>query len=321
MSNLEHVQAIPLFTAEDSSAFKYFTERHEELDALTGTDLLIAMPQTVKEGDSKDVYSAVGDKRYPGLKLTDLPCLWVETVEDKQSFAVPLPSDEHRIVKLMRHLTQAAKDAKTASEFRKNAGKGYGIVDEKPFYLRVFVTSILLVLVAGVGVYFALPVIHQYDARLFVYGFYVVLGILAAVACFGVLRSSGKLSGEQFGSRWELGGAAAFCAVVVGGGLWYESQRPPGEFGFSVYFHENDNPNAVISADGSLTLYLDERKVVNVNRGYADVQRIPQRYNGKKVGYQLEIKGYSPSDPKSAELELRPYGEPIKIGVIPISRP
>ena len=42
MSDLEYVQAVPLFTAEDSSAFEYFTERREELDALTGPDLVIA---------------------------------------------------------------------------------------------------------------------------------------------------------------------------------------------------------------------------------------------------------------------------------------
>lgn len=316
MSDLQYVQAIPLFTAEDSSAFKYFTERHEELDAMTGTDLVIAMPETVREGDAQDVYSAIGNRRYPGLKMSDLPCLWVETAGDK-SFAVPIPSDESRIVKLMRHLTQAARDAKTASDFRRNARHGYGLVEEKSFYRWVLLLSIATVFAGAVGVYFTLPVMHQYDARLFNYGFYVVLGILAAVACFGVLRSSGKLRGEQFGSSWELGGAAAFCALVIAGGIWYESQHPPGEFGFSIYIYENDNPNAVISTNGSITLFLDERKVVNVNEGYADVQRIPSRYNGRKVGYQLDVKGYVLKDEKSAELELRPHAKPLVIGVVP----
>lgn len=48
VSDLGYVQAIPLFTAEDSGAFKYFRERREELDAMTGPHLVIAMPQTVK---------------------------------------------------------------------------------------------------------------------------------------------------------------------------------------------------------------------------------------------------------------------------------
>ena len=216
----------------------------------------------------------------------------------------------------MRHLTQAARDAKTTSDFRKKARKGYGLVDEKPVYRGILITILLSVFLAAVGVYFALPRLHQYDARLFTYAFYVFLGILAAVACFGVLRSSGKLRGEQFGSQFELGGAAALFALVVGGGMWNESQRQPSEFGFSIYLYENDNPNAVIKSSGELTLLLDERKTVTINQGYADVQRIPQRYNGRRVGYQLNVKGYSLIDPKSAELELRPHEEPLRIRVV-----
>lgn len=315
MSDLEYVQAIPLFTGADSEAFKYFNEHKNEIDALTGSELLIALPDTVKQGDSNDVYSAVGSKRYPGLKLTDLPCLWVEPA-GSEPFGVSIPTQQSEIVKMMRHLTQSVKDSKTAKEFRIRVQQNYLLVGEMSYYLKILAVCIVVAFIASTAYYFGLPVIRQYDAKVLTFGVYVALGLLAAFLCFGILRSTGKVSGSQLGSTFELGGAAALFVVVVGGGIWFEMQQPPGEFGFTIYFHEVGDPNSPAKANGKFTLFLDEPKVVSVADGFADVQRIPVRYSGRSVGYRLDAKGYSLKKGEPASITLPPSVIPLKIPVV-----
>jgi hypothetical protein len=115
------IQVIPLFAKVNTSAWTYFHEHQSEISAITGEHIIVAIPQTVLKGDHRDIYSAAGSKRYAGLKLADLPCLWIEGTGAK--LTIPIPSGEEQINKVLAVLTDAAKSSISWSEFKEKAEK------------------------------------------------------------------------------------------------------------------------------------------------------------------------------------------------------
>lgn len=129
---MSYIQAVPLFTKEDDESFAYFRDHKDELDAMTGDDITLAIPETVLSGDAKDIYSAAGSPRYKGLKRGNLPCLWIEDKET--SFALTLPTKKEEIVKLLRNIADAAKKSNNVKELRNNIRFQHLPIDERPFY-------------------------------------------------------------------------------------------------------------------------------------------------------------------------------------------
>lgn len=80
-----YVQAIPLFLSSSAGVREYFSAHRDEIDAITGTHLVIALPQEVEAGNVSAIVGlfspGTGSKRYPGLLRSDLPCLWIEDGE------------------------------------------------------------------------------------------------------------------------------------------------------------------------------------------------------------------------------------------------
>ncbi|HWY31618.1 MAG TPA: hypothetical protein VNX46_12735 [Candidatus Acidoferrum sp.] len=117
MADYQVIQVIPLCSNVNEEAVSYFRDHKGEIEAITGAHVIVAVPASVTMGDADDVYSASDSKRYQGLKLDQLPCLWVESKEG--SIIVPLPSHKEQINKLLLHITQAAKETATWEEFKK----------------------------------------------------------------------------------------------------------------------------------------------------------------------------------------------------------
>ena len=109
VSAMTYVQAVPLYLRDDRGATEYFANHQDEISAITGRTLTINLPKSVVEGQAREIISAVGSDRYPGLKNSDLPCLWVE--DSNHHFILKLPDNHNAIRDLLRLFTDEIEDA------------------------------------------------------------------------------------------------------------------------------------------------------------------------------------------------------------------
>jgi hypothetical protein len=84
---------------------------------------------------------------------------------------------------------------------------------------------------------------------------YILAGLLVAFATFGILTSTGELSGSPFGIQVRLGGSLVAAVVVAGGGSLYELYVRPATFETRVVFYESTRETQV-DITGSLTLFV-----------------------------------------------------------------
>lgn len=109
-----YFQVIPLYLGDDDALVRYFKEYKAEVDAVTGQSLQVSLPYSVTIGNAANVVSAMDSKRYPGLKLKDLACLWVEGVGEH--FIIRLPNSANEVKQVLRVLSASAKEAKSFRE-------------------------------------------------------------------------------------------------------------------------------------------------------------------------------------------------------------
>lgn len=114
-----YFQAVPLYLKSDQAAFAYFRDHRDEIDAVTGTALVVALPDEIETGKLSVVAGLFGtgmkSTRYPGLLLSDLPCLWLEDAAGGHE-VVRLPNDPDQVNALMRALTDAVSRERSARD-------------------------------------------------------------------------------------------------------------------------------------------------------------------------------------------------------------
>lgn len=142
-----------------------------------------------------------------------------------------------------------------------------------------------------------LPRIRQYSSEPLTMFAFVMVGGLAGYWFFHILKSNANLRTNKYGVILELGGPVVVGFLIVGGGLLYERQTRAGEFAFVVYFCLGENHNATIKKDGTLTLLLDEPKSIYIHDGFASAQHVPERWNGRSIGFMIQLDGYQPLHP------------------------
>jgi hypothetical protein len=113
----------------DKAVFEYFRDHFDEIDAMTGSDLLIPLPVEVETGNAAAVASifspGVKDSRYPGLLRSDLPCFWLEDGAGGTEI-IRLPDNLAEVSAYLRAMTdgavkrQDAKGIKAEMESRLN---------------------------------------------------------------------------------------------------------------------------------------------------------------------------------------------------------
>ena len=115
---MTYIQAVPFFMKDDVAAFEYFRKHKAELNAVTGTSLVLHLPKSLQVGDPDDIGSTIEQaSRYPGLKLSMLPCLWIE--DSAYHFVLPLPNSHDEIKQLVRILSDEASVASSAQDLQK----------------------------------------------------------------------------------------------------------------------------------------------------------------------------------------------------------
>lgn len=150
-----------------------------------------------------------------------------------------------------------------------------------------------------------LPEVRRYNLGVITYIVYVLAAILPAICLFGIMRSTGNLSGKHLGIAFEFGGPAALFAFVLLVGIYYEISGQKDDFSVSVYLHLQNNKNALVPKDGTMQINLKNPLPAEVKKGFARFNDIASKYNGDKVGFLVQIDDYEPVD-MSGTIELKP---------------
>jgi hypothetical protein len=340
--------AIPLFLKEDAQASAYFTNSADDAGLLSGTDLIIAVPQAARKGEThtfEELFEDAGRERYPGLERGSLPCIWVED-DTKKHFLVPLwKKGQDEIRDVVRDLTDAAAGAKRSS--LKSL--------EEDFKMRQDARNTPLDLPAGaanpVPGWFA---IAGYIAGVITLLFFMGLvvgsifnytvppgGRFAAVVvlAFGIALSFAFIGGDAAGkgsiplpfSKKKpfvfsvAGGIAAFVIVLVLGYYFYASHDSGDSFTVNVRPHAEGVPQFTV---GKIRLEYGANTPTNDlnSSGDAEFKDVSRQYFGKKAkvlpkieDYEEEYQEVSLGDkPIDLTLKKKPVETKLKGRIVPI---
>lgn len=111
---LAPIFVVPLYLGSDEGVKKHFFEHKEEIGQITGSSIVVHLAESVQQGDAQDVAKAINSSRYPGLKASDLPCLWVE--KDGAHFVLRLSDDLGSVKRTIRALVDEVLEAGTFEE-------------------------------------------------------------------------------------------------------------------------------------------------------------------------------------------------------------
>jgi hypothetical protein len=123
--------------------------------------------------------------------------------------------------------------------------------------------------------------------------FYIVLivwGLVCALVLFGVLRSYAHVTYKHFGGAIELGGPAAFAALVVVGGFWLVPRTDT--FHLIIRPH---GPGAPVITSGNIRVELGglPSQASDINsHGEADFSGIPHKFWRAAVKVLPQVDGY-----------------------------
>jgi hypothetical protein len=220
-----YVQAIPLYAKADEVVSEYFEKNHDEINEMTGSALVILMPQEVKTGDPSLWTALFGstlkDKRYPGLRRGDLPCVWLE--DGAQGHAIiRLPDKRSDLLGYVRFMTDAAEETKSAPEIRLRVLKWIDdtVPDRSPLmrFLLARVpmqksTERLLAFISGIVFVIAILVLAVFIPTPTPFQ-YLVFRIVLALAAAGFVSMTPGFLEITFPNWLRAGGALAILVIV-----------------------------------------------------------------------------------------------------------
>jgi len=224
LSRFHYVQVIPLYMKSDEHICSYFERHREDLDAITGSKIVIALAVEVASGDAAAIGrffdSPIRDARFPGLKRSDLPCFWVEDGSGNSSI-IPLPKDLNEFNSYIRAMTDAAEARKSAHEIKRwvldCAQKKFdaftpgisnlrgGIMSK--FIEKIIATAMGVIFVCfelALAIWFPTPTQFQYS----------IFRIVLALASAGFVSMTPGFIEVAISSKLRAGGALAVFVIV-----------------------------------------------------------------------------------------------------------
>src|SRR5262249_55418994 len=102
--------------------------------------------------------------------------------------------------------------------------------------------------------------------------------------------------------------AAAFAAVVLAGGLYYELAQRRDTFGITIYLVSAENPQNTVRADGTITLRTNPPRQGEFQKGIAEFRELPRTVSGQEVDYSIDVKGYVLAPDALKKVQLKPGG-------------
>ena len=171
--------------------------------------------------------------------------------------------------------------------------------------LGVFV--ILLIVLVALAVLFGSGVLRFGLEGPFVYVIYIIAGLLVAFACFGLLDSSGELTGKPLDTNVKLGGAIVGLVVVAAGGALYEMYgRPPQTFSTRIAFF--DGTGQPVKPKGALMLFIGAANPQLAIDGNGTVlfQNIPAAWRNKPARVALDSAEFKAASTQEPSIILKP---------------
>src|SRR5260221_546968 len=173
--------------------------------------------------------------------------------------------------------------------------------------VKVAIFAVLLTVLIGLAVLFGSGVLRFGLEGPFVYVIYIVAGLLVAFVCFGLLDSSGELTGAHLNTNVKLGGAIVGFVVVAAGGALYEVYgRPPQIFSVRVLFY--DSTGETVKPKGTITLFINSgnpQAPIDTS-GTALFQNIPAASRNKAARVRLDSAEFKPASTQGDFLVLKP---------------
>jgi hypothetical protein len=175
-------------------------------------------------------------------------------------------------------------------------------------YAVVGLIALLLALLIGWFIFSNLPVlsVYEFGTRAY-YILLVVLALSASVFLFGVLRSTGKVTGKQFGVTFEFGGAAAVFAFVLLGGVLLLKQEQT-DFPLIIRLRTEDGrppadaftPTGVSESKVFIDLGPDSRTEPLDHKGEVRLPTVAFRLRYSAISIALSSKAFVFKEPKGA---------------------
>jgi hypothetical protein len=311
---MRYVQAIPLYTREDTAAHAYFAAHQKDLDAISGAALTIVMAETILQDGAIDLAAMLERQdRFPGLTRADVPCLWLEAAGEHR--IVRLPNTQEGIVRLLRRMTDAVLAASSLKDLEDAVtDKPQPPVNDQTARFTFGVTLAVLVGLIGLLVW-QLPRLHSSDLGPLKYVIYVLAALVSAYVLFRFLDSTAEVTGHVWGLGIRLGGAAALFLLVLLGGIHYGPDPPPSQsasqlpYSLKLYIRRQDD--VPVRANGSIRLDLDAPVTIPINDGYA-TRVLDASNRNQEVKYVLDLTGYQPVKASSIMLTDAPVTIHVK---------
>jgi hypothetical protein len=209
-----YVQVVPIYLASDTATVAYFRDHADEVDAITGPDVVVLLTDEVTGGDAKAVAEVIRSEssaggKFPGLKFQDLPCLWV--ADDRGGRAIiNLPSEPAKIGEYVRAMADVCRQTKDAHEIKARVLKAV-IKEGEPDVSKS--TERLIALVCGVAFIALLLVIAIFIPNPSSFQ-YTIFRIVLSLAAAGFVSMTPGFITAQVGN-WVRGGGALAVFVVV----------------------------------------------------------------------------------------------------------
>jgi hypothetical protein len=306
--------AVPLFLKEDEQVHAYFTSNTDDVNLLSGADLLVAVPEAASKGETHtfdQLFEGPGQKRYPGLQRGDLPCIWVED-NTRQHFLVHLfKKNQDEIHAIMRDLVDAATRAKSGSlqdfeedfQMRQTARNAFPDPQQAPapsvppwFAIAGFIAGVLTLLF-----FMGLVVASLFSYTVPSGGRFAVVVVLAFGAALSFAFVGGSAAGKgkiplPFSKKNPLvfsvtGGIAVFVIILTLGYYLYASGEASDTFTATIRPHADGTP---VITKGKIRLeYGDNAPTTDVtSSGEAEFKQIPHQYWGHEVKVLPQIEDY-----------------------------
>ncbi len=217
---------MPIYLKSDVEVARYFTECRDEIDAISGEDLIILLAREIRANDTAAVVAALtkdGSKpsRFAGLGFGDLPCLWIEDGLGRTAL-LRLPYEFAAISQVLRTLSDVCAQTKDAlrvevlvpQRLKANAGDrspwvaallgGFPLSKMWERLIAVGFGVVFVAVVLAIALFIPSPTAFQYT----------IFRIVLALAAAGFVSMTPGFIEAKIGTVVRAGGALAVFAAV-----------------------------------------------------------------------------------------------------------
>ncbi len=209
----------------DEAVSNYFKAHRSDIDAITGSALVVPLAKEVETGDAEGIMSLfrrdLKNERYPGLRRSDMPCFWVEDGEQRHEI-IRLPNNLDDLNTYLRAMTDAAAESKSPKEIKEMVMKTAGAnATERSPWLKAFLGGLpvsksyekIVALVCGVIFVTAILVLAIFIPAPSPFQ-YLIFRVVLSLASAGFVSMTPGFLDVKIANWVRAGGALAVFVLV-----------------------------------------------------------------------------------------------------------